>query len=221
MNPRNDLSQAGSAPLARVGKWKLGLYIGCGLALLIVLGVLGAATWYSGRINEEYKEVRDSEKALRAVTEGEQGFRPPPGGIPTSERLETFLVVREELTEWRRIMATASEEFAADRQRQRSGGLGDLLNLFNTGSDLMPTYAGFWIARNEALLDRGMGPGEYSYIYRLVYRSWLGLSRSPAIAEDYPTAALANSLGPYRDRFALAYDASVDPVELIFQENNP
>lgn len=204
--------------MARMGKWKTGLTIGCGLALLIVLGILGAATWYSGRINKEYKEVRESEKALLAATEGELGFRPPPGAIPTTERLESFLKVREEMAEWRRIMASASREFAADRQLQQSGGLKDLINLVNTGSDLMPTYAGFWIARNEALLGQGMGPGEYTFIYGLVYHNWLGLSRSTAVAQDYPADTLDDFLGPYRDRFVRAYDASVDPVELIFQE---
>ena len=60
---------------------KLGLTIGCGLAMLILLGILGIATWYTGRINEEYNEVRESEKILLAATEADQGYRPPPGGV--------------------------------------------------------------------------------------------------------------------------------------------
>jgi hypothetical protein len=211
----------GAEAMAKVGKWKLGLGIGCGLAMLIVLGILGTATWYTGRINAEYKEVRESEKALLAATESEQGFRPPPGGVPTADRLEAFLAVRGELAEWRRIMATASGEFAVDRQRQRSGGLKDLVNLVNTGSDLMPTYAGFWVARNEALLDQGMGPHEYSFIYRLVYHTWLGFGRPPAVVDDYPADILAKALGPYRERLISAFDATVDPVELIFQGDGP
>jgi hypothetical protein len=201
-----------------VGKWKLGLTLGCGLALLIVLGIMGVLTWYSGRINEEYREVRESEKALLVATEQDKGFRPPPDGIPAPERLETFLAVREDLTAWRRIMAAASAKFAADRRRQQSGGLKDLVNLVNTGSDLMPTYAGFWIARNEALLAQGMGPGEYSFIYRMVYGAWLGLSRPPAGRVGYQAEALARALEPYRDRCIQVFDATVDPVELIFQE---
>jgi len=190
----------GSTTVAMGRKKKLGLGIGCGFALLIVVGIFGVANWYSGRINQEYKEVTDSEKALLAATEGDGGYSPPSGGIPAVERIEVFLAVREDLDSWRRTMATASSQFAEDRDRQRTGGLKDLVKLLDTGSDLMPIYAGFWTARNQTLLAHEMGPGEYAYIYRLVYRS----------------GSIAEAFEPYRDRLAAAFDAEVDPVELIF-----
>jgi len=201
------------------GKWKLGLGIGCGVMLLFVVGILGVGTWYAGRINQEYKEVTDSEKALLAATEGDSGFRPPPGGIPGPERIEVFLAVREDLDSWRRTMATASGQFADDQDRQRTGGLMDLVKLLNTGSDLMPTYAGFWTARNETLLAHEMGPGEYAYIYRLVYQTWLELERPDVPATINPSAALTAAFDPHQDRIKAAFDAAVSPVELIFQNN--
>ena len=207
--------------MAKPGKWKLGLGIGCSFALLVVVGVFGVANWYSGRINAEYKEVRDSEKALIAATEGAEGFRPPPGGIPTAERIEVFLDVREDLDSWRETMAIAIKKMAADRERQREGGAKDLARLVNTGSDLMPIFAGFWTARNEALLAHEMGPGEYAYIYRLVYHTWLDSGR-PAVSEkNYPSGTLTEVLEPYRDRFTAAYDSDVQPVELIFEKDRP
>ncbi len=203
--------------MARAGKWKLGLGIGSGLILLVVVGVLGTATWYAGRINEEYKEVRDSEEALLLATEKDEGYRPPAGGIPAPERIEVFLAVREELVSWRRTMATASEEFGADREKQRAGGVRDFLKLVNTGSDLMPVYAGFWTARNEALLAHGMGPGEYRYFYRLIYETWLGVGR-PAVSQDvFPADKLNAAFEPYRDRITAVFASQVDLVELIFQ----
>jgi len=204
--------------MAKPGKRKLGLMIGCGLMLLVVVGLFGVANWYSGRINQEYKEVRDSEKALLAATEGDGGFRPPIGGIPAPERIEVFLAVREDLDSWLRTMATAIVKMAADRERQRDGGPKDLVRLVNTGSDLMPIFAGFWTARNEALLAHDMGPGEYVYIYRLVYHTWLDFGRPAGSATDFPTAALSAALEPYRDRFTAAFDSDVHPVELIFQK---
>ncbi|MCK9996311.1 MAG: hypothetical protein KAH56_08540 [Candidatus Krumholzibacteria bacterium] len=200
-------------------KWKLGLGIGCGLMLLIVVGFLGVGTWYAGQINQEYKEVTDSEKALLAATEGDLGFTPPLGGIPGPERIEVFLAVREDLDSWRRTMATASSQFADDQERQRAGGLKDLVKLLNTGSDLMPIYAGFWTARNEALLAHEMGPGEYGYIYRLVYQTWLELERPDESATIFPSTALGEAFEPYRDRLVATFDAAVNPVELIFQKN--
>ncbi len=200
-------------------KGKLGLAIGCGAMLLIVVGILGMGTWYAGRINEEYKEVKNSEKALLAATEGDRRYMPPPGGVPSPDRIEIFLAVREDLDPWRGTMATASRQFAVDQGRQRSGGLKDVLKLFNTGSDLMPTYAGFWTARNETLLAHEMGPGEYAYIYRLVYQTWLELERPDVPATINPSAALTAAFDPYRDRIKAAFDAAVSPVELIFQNN--
>jgi hypothetical protein len=200
-------------------KWKLGLGIGCGLAILVVVGVLGVATWYAGTINKEYKEVRDSEKAVLAATEGDQGFRPPPGGIPAPDRIEVFLEVRKDLVPWRRTMASASGQFATDRERQRAGGIKDLLRVVNTGSDLMPVYAGFWVARNQTLLEHGMGPGEYAYIYRLVYYTWLKREPPAEWVEDLTDQTLSAAFMPFRERLLEAYDAEVDPVELIFQED--
>jgi hypothetical protein len=201
------------------GKWKLGLGIGCGLAVLVVVGVLGVATWYAGTINKEYKEVRDSEKAVLAATEGDQGYSPPQGGIPAPDRIEVFLEVRKDLVPWRRTMASASGQFATDRERQRAGGIKDLLRVVNTGSDLMPVYAGFWVARNQTLLEHGMGPGEYAYIYRLVYYTWLKREPPAEWVEDLTDQTLSAAFMPFRERLLEAYDAEVDPVELIFQED--
>jgi hypothetical protein len=205
--------------MSKDGKWRLGLGIGGGLVLLVVVGIFGVANWYSGRINQEYKEVTDTEKALLAATEGDGEFRPPLGGIPVPERIEVFLAVRDDLGSWRLTMATAIEKMTADRERQREGGPKDLVRMVNTGSDLMPIFAGFWIARNEALLAHEMGPGEYAYIYRLVYHTWLDFGRSPVSATDYPTGALTAAFDPYGDRLTAVYHPDVDPVELIFQKD--
>jgi hypothetical protein len=41
---------------------------------------------------------------------------------------------------------------------------------------LIPQIADYFKARNQALLDAGMGMGEYYYIYSLVYFAWLDKS---------------------------------------------
>jgi hypothetical protein len=207
--------------MTRAGKWKWGLGIGCGLAVLVFVGVVGVTTWYSTRINAEYKNVRDTEERLISATEGEDGYRPPPGGIPDQQRIETFLAVRQDLAPWLETLAESNEQFVADQEKQQAGGLLDSVKLFLTGSDLMPVYAGFWTARNEALLKHGMGPGEFVYIYKLAYDTWLGLERDGGPADDYPSDTLAEALEPYRDRLVAAFVPGVGIMEQIFQKDNP
>lgn len=207
--------------MTKSGKWKWGLGIGCGLAILVFVGAVGVATWYATSINAEYKEVRDSEERLIAATEGQEGYRPPSGGVPAPERVEVFLAVREDLKPWLMNLVEANEQFMADREKQKTGGVKDFLKLFGTGSDLMPVYAGFWTARNEALLEHGMGPGEFVYIYRLVYQTWLGLEREGSPAEGYPSEALTASLEPYRARLLEAFVPEVGILEQIFQKDEP
>jgi len=207
--------------MTKAGKWKWGLGIGCSLAVLVFVGAVGVATWYASRINAEYKEVRDTEERLITATEGATGYRPPPGGVPGPERIEIFLAVREDLKPWLATLSEANEQFAADREKQQAGGWKDVLKLFNTGSDLMPVYAGFWTARNEALLAHEMGPGEYVYIYRMAYQTWLNLERDGGPAADYPSEALTEVLEPYRDRLVDAFVPGVGILEQIFQKDNP
>jgi len=42
---------------------------------------------------------------------------------------------------------------------------------------IIPLMAEFVKTRNQALLDAGMGMGEYYFIYVVVYYPWLGKSR--------------------------------------------
>jgi hypothetical protein len=49
---------------------------------------------------------------------------------------------------------------------------------------LIPQAIGFVAARGEALLEAGMGSGEYLYIYSVAYYSWL--RKSPADGPAFP-----------------------------------
>jgi hypothetical protein len=53
-----------------------------------------------------------------------------------------------------------------------------VLTKIKTGLELVPLMAEFIKIRTQALLDEGMGMGEYYYLYVIVYYSWLG--KSPA-----------------------------------------
>jgi hypothetical protein len=114
-------------------------------------------------------------------------FQPGPDGALPPERVEAFLRVRE-------LMSTARAEtehtFGLLSSRETEGTaevpgmLGRLLAWgmgvlrVEAGTSLVPQLFAFVAARGEALLDGGMGPGEYLYMYSLAFYS--GLGKSPA-----------------------------------------
>jgi len=91
------------------------------------------------------------------------------GGLPAQERIETFITVRNSLVEYHAGLESALEEYIAQKESNSGEGIMDVINSVRAGSRLGPAFALFWLARNETLLEHGMGAGEYAYIYCLAY----------------------------------------------------
>jgi hypothetical protein len=203
-------------------KVKLAAGGGCALLVLAVIAVLGSATWYAAQFSKEYRAVQESEAALVEATHDFDSWGPPPEGVD-AVRFEKFLAVREALAPDRAALAAATAAFEA-------GGRG-LWSRLSGGADLVPAYAAFWSARNGALLERGIGPLEYVFTYRLAYYGFLG--RDPLAGAETevfdpgdaswlspwvdpipePTRALLESR---RGRLEATWDPDVNPLELIF-----
>ena len=159
-------------------KWFLGCGIGCAI-VLVILGALAAGSFFF--VRDVVGEVQKTQRGMDAVTEQfgrTSEFRPDPDGAIRPERLELFLAVRGSLSETRaeleRTLTLLQKEAAPDQDEGRGGMLGK----FRAGLGVLPQLIGFYNARSDALLEHGMGLGEYTYIYVLAYYSWLG--RSPA-----------------------------------------
>lgn len=150
-----------------------GCGIGCGVVALLFLVLVGGGAWFARQMGQEYKVVQQTETALVEAQGGLDAWTPAPGLVPTPERVAAFVAVRERTGEWRAKLDTGITDFAAERAR--GGGVGGLWRSMRSGSDLGLMYAGFWSARNRILLEEGMGPAEYSWLYGLVYYGWLGL----------------------------------------------
>lgn len=294
-------------------KFKLGMGIGCGVLLLAMLLIFGGFVFMAKQMGQQYGAVKELEEQL--VTAGGPSTQLPDGydGWPTAERMEVFLAVREGSAEWRHQVETSfAELLAANGAAEglaQSHGLGHFLKMFKASRDLAPVFAGFWVSRNQALLDGGMGMAEYIYLYCLTSYAWLGydpadgatdaggflagmgatgammpdpaadgvsaaeeeaarrvqrqhwawtqtnrlmtpliqqaaraaagsadpqraawgqqLQNEARALQDNPQrlpfaegvpAALAEQLAPYRTRLAAAYSATVNPIELIFED---
>lgn len=155
-------------------KWLIGCGIGCGAILLIVIILVMGGFFFIKNIVEDF---RSSEALMDTLVEelGEiQDYCPSPNGVIDPERLEIFLTVREamdpvreELERSLRILQDSDDE-AIDEEERRS-----VFKKVTTGFGLISQIADFHKARIQALLDAGMGMGEYYYLYIVSYYSWL------------------------------------------------
>jgi hypothetical protein len=118
-------------------------------------------------LEAEYGEIRD--------------FTPPNYGRIVADRMEVFLAVRESITPQREDLAVA---VAALAPTTGEGGAVGGLRAARAGMSLAPRVLQFAGARNTALLDAGMGPGEYAWIYWLSYDAWLGHPPGESVLDD-------------------------------------
>lgn len=162
----------------KTSKWLMGCGIGCGVVLLIVIA-LGAGSYFL--VKRTVQEAEKIDDGMDRVTERfgtVTEFTPDPDGAIRRERLEAFLAVRES-------MAPAREEMERTLtllSRGTEDGVGfsptKIFQMARAGFRLIPEIMEFYAERNEALLEAGIGLGEYSYIYAVAYYAWLG--KSPA-----------------------------------------
>jgi hypothetical protein len=150
----------------RGSQWKLGCGIGCGVLLLLVIVVVIGSIYLARTSVHEFDTAITMREDLEARFGATQDFTPSADGSIPPARMEAFLSVRDSLH-------AASQEIATTFLT---------LARIDTSGRKSPARAfkllklGFFQARNHALLDAGMGLGEYTYIYAIAYYDWLGKS---------------------------------------------
>jgi hypothetical protein len=180
-------------------KWLIGCGIGCG-AIILILIILGAGGYFFFRNMVE--GFRNTEAMMSTLTErfGRiEDFCPDPDGAIKSERIEAFLSVRDAFAPARQKLEMSFEalrkgkaESEIEVKKSRN-----VIKMISLGFGLIPQISELLKSRNQALLDKGMGMGEYYFIYAISYYSWL--KKSP---EDGPDVQLMDfeERGDYRDR---------------------
>jgi len=169
-----------------------GLGIGCGVLVLIGALLAGGGVWFARQMSDDYKLVRAGEEALHEAY-GLPDQWAPPNLVPAPERVEAFLTVRRDLAEWQVLLATGVVRMAA-LGSQDGNPLKRFVERLQAGSEMASQYAGFWAARNQALLDVEMGAGEYIWLYHLAYHAWLGMD--PAEGAAQPGFGSPDGQGP-------------------------
>jgi hypothetical protein len=148
--------------------WLIGCGVGC-LITIVVLAIGGTLLWRAGKqVVASFEEVGDSQHTLTQHYGGLRDYQPPADGRIDADRLEVFLSVQASLHDVGVELAGHAEVLRGLEGKKRIGP-GSVLSGVRSVMGLGRTVAAYMDARNTALLDRGMGFGEYSYLCTVAY----------------------------------------------------
>ncbi len=145
-------------------KWLLGVGIGCGAIVVIIVLLFVGGYFFIKNMTQGFKESESKMNELAAKFGRIEEFCPDPSGGIGLDRLEVFLRVREAARPSRERLEASFDELAKNRKSFAA---------IRRGLGVIPQVADYLRARNEALLDAGMGMGEYFFIYVVAYESYL------------------------------------------------
>jgi len=168
-----------------------GLGIGCAALALVFVALAGGGIWLGRNMTREFEPVRTTEEELVAAHGTPADWSPAAGLVPAADRVEAFVRVRRETAQWRSHLARSTVHWRAIQETPNP--LLRTVRGLRAAGDAGTAFAGFWTARNEALLAAGMGPGEYAWLYHLVYHAWLG--HDPAAGAGAADIQLGGGVG--------------------------
>ncbi len=167
----------------KANPWIWGCGIGCGLVLLVVVGLFTAGSIFIGRTVSGFDRAAETRDRLDERFGPPAEFTPPPAGSLPAGRLEAFLAVREAIADEQRAIASIFERLPMSRRaaeeleaRPLPEKIVQVLGIARSAMGLGIETGDFFRARNEAMLESGIGMGEYTWIYAVAYWSWLGHS---------------------------------------------
>jgi len=166
-------------------KWAIGCGIGCGFILLLVGGVGTCGYFGVRKIVDQADGIEESFDELDARFGHARDYVPDVDGRIPPERIEVYLAVREAMVPSSRRTADLMAQLSDD---SNIPGPRKVLAKIRAGVSFIPAMMVFIEERNTTLLDKGMGLGEYHYIYALAFFSQL--EKDPA---DGPSFRVSGS----------------------------
>lgn len=161
--------------------WLIGCGVGCGLIVLVFIGMSVTCGVWLKSATSGFESAVQTRSELEHRFGRPSDFTPPADGAVPADRMEVFLAVREATQEHRQGLAgTLSELPLSEREaRELDAQRGmekarSIFGILGSAFGMIGGMGDFCEARNRAMLEAGMGMGEYTYIYVLAYQSWLG-----------------------------------------------
>jgi len=188
-------------------KWLTGCGIGCGVLLLAGIGACVVGALVMKHTFRGIEKAAESQEALVGELGGVDDYVPPGDGAPAADRLEMFVQVREVTADARREVEAAAARLPPPGLSEEEAVIGRIRVGLDLLGDLIDSIGTYVEARNHALLERGMGLGEYVYLYTLTYNSWLG--HSPGEAPETREGPDGVRVGVFDDNHALFSEEAV------------
>jgi hypothetical protein len=161
--------------------WLVGCGVGCLVVVLIVV-VGGVMVFRAGKqVVARFDEVSRSQTELVRLHGGVRDYVPPADGRLASGRVETFLRVQDAIAA-EAVELAAHAETLRELEEGGSRGPRALVHGVRSVIGLGKAVGAYLEARNAALLAEGMGFGEYSYLYAIVYHAYLDRDLRPVFS---------------------------------------
>jgi hypothetical protein len=186
------------------------ILMGCGVVVglcivIIVVGALAVRSWL-GRTFPDAERSETVQAQLEERFGKPETFVPPLDGVPSSARIERFVIVRESVLAERDAAAGRLTAFVDQVRRNRGERpwITKALEGIRTvreGGEMAAAMAQYVTGRTQALLDAEMGEGEYAYLYGLTHFGWLDVQ---PFADSMAVAGLGGAAGEIVEEVAAA-----------------
>jgi hypothetical protein len=187
-----------------------GCGVGCLLLMILVAGMGFMGYRWAQDAVEAVEEAGRIEQELDERFGRARSFVPALApGIP-SDRLETFVGIREGLAAPRQELAGAINGLKS--VGETGGGIAAGFKAARAGVGMAPATLEFSRARNQALLDNGMGLGEYTWIYWYTFNAWLGHPADDSELHEFMQEREAGS-----GRVEIHMDGGMEPERITWR----
>lgn len=188
-------------------RWLTGCGIGCGVLLLAGIGACVAGALFMKHTFRGIEKAAESHEELIGALGDVDDYAPPATGVPAADRIEIFARVRELTADARRDVEEAAARLPPPELSEEEALVGRIRVGLDVLGDFIDAVGTYLQARNQALIESGMGVGEYVYLYTLTYHSWLG--HPPGEAPEAREGPDGVRVGIYDDNNALFSEEAV------------
>jgi len=154
-----------------------GCAIGCGVLVLLGLGLGGSGVWWMAR---DFFEAADTTEELRERYATVETFTPPVPIAAPADRLRRFIAVRESLAiDCEKFAAGMEQIHRMDRYEDQEDPpkgkmMADIGRTMGAAFGFAQRIGAHVALRNAALMEQEMGLGEYTWLYIVGYYGLLG-----------------------------------------------